>query len=358
LGKTNGGAIPGPLTIGLGLDGASGDIVRPLLSNQLSPGHTLSISSSGLLDVSGNFSYVTSVGSLTGSGNIQLGNNGLDCGFDNTSTTYGGVINGIAGGYILKYGTGAFTLTGSSVFPGIVQCEAGQIYLNGSMPSAIASFATGGLFGGVGTVGAFSFTHGTLGPGNNGPGILNCGSVGLNTNDTFLATIDGTTVGSGYSQLSVTGTVSLGNARLQLNMPVAGITNSQLTLIKAKRDAHRDGASTGRRGRLPHGNWEIYPGIAGFIRVNPALENMNEAPPRQNRTPSQGREGGAMVRFCFKAWPWPAWRWGRGCRFPDSFAQGGRAAIGNPPSLQSFRARQGRHGGQDGGTRAASRNSD
>ena len=37
-----------------------------------------------LLDVSGPFSYANNVGSLTGSGNVQLGGNGLDCGFAHT----------------------------------------------------------------------------------------------------------------------------------------------------------------------------------------------------------------------------------------------------------------------------------
>jgi hypothetical protein len=249
LSKTNGGAIPGALTIGLGADGTNGDIVRTLLSKQLSPGNTVNISSSGLLDVSGSSSYVTSVGSLTGSGNIQLGNNGLDCGYDNTSTTFNGPINGSSSGYLLKYGAGTLSLTGSSSFPGIVQCEAGQLYMNGSTPSAIASFATGGLLGGNGRVGPFGFTHGTLSPGNGGPGILNSGNVALNNNDTFLAFINGTSAGSGYSQLNVTGTVNLGNANLVLNMPVPGVTNSQLTII------NNDGtdAVTGTFAGLPEG---------------------------------------------------------------------------------------------------------
>jgi len=251
LSKTNGPAIPGPLTIGLGLDGAYGDIVRTVLGGQLSSNNVVNISSSGFLDVSANYSYVTSVGSLTGSGNIQLGNQALDCGYDNTSTTFGGSINGGVGGYVLKFGTGALTLTGSGSFPGIVQCEAGQLYINGAMPSAIVSFVNGGWLGGTGTVGPIGFSQGTLAPGVNGPGILNIGSggVALNTNDIFVARINGTTAGSGYSQLNVTGTVSLGNANLQLVMPVAGVTNSQLILI------NNDGsdAVTGTFAGLPEG---------------------------------------------------------------------------------------------------------
>ena len=259
LSKTNGGAIPGALTIGLGLDGTNGDIVRTLQSQQLSQGNTVTISSSGLLDLSAPFSYETDVGSLTGPGPVQLGANGLDCGYDNSSTTYSGAIYGTASGYLLKYGTGALTLTGSSSFPGIVQVEAGQAYINGSMPSAIASFATGGLLGGTGAVGPFGFTTGTLAPGCNGPGILSSGNLLLNSHDTFLTRITGVWPGT-YSELEVTGTINLGNATLQLAMSDLGISNSVLTLIK------NNGASavTGTFTNLPEGATLAVPSGAKF----------------------------------------------------------------------------------------------
>jgi autotransporter-associated beta strand protein len=77
LSKTNGPAISGLLTIGLGLDGANGDVVYTLQKSQFSTSNTVTISSSGLLDVSAASSYVNNVGSLTGSGGVQLGNNSL-----------------------------------------------------------------------------------------------------------------------------------------------------------------------------------------------------------------------------------------------------------------------------------------
>jgi autotransporter-associated beta strand protein len=251
LSKTNGPAISGPLTIGVGLDGANGDVVQTLLNNQLSSNNAVNISSSGLLDLSGSSSFNTSVGSLIGVGVVQLGGNGLTCGFDNSSSTYGGSINGTAGGSLVKVGGGTWTLAGTGSFPGIMQVQAGKVLVNGSMPSTIASFINGSWLGGDGAVGPIGFNHGVLAPGNNGPGILNVSSGGmtLNANDTFWVAINGTTAGSGYSQLNVTGTVSLGNANLQLNMPVIGITNSQLRII------NNDGsdAVTGTFSALPEG---------------------------------------------------------------------------------------------------------
>ena len=251
LSKTNGLAIPGPLIIGQGLDGANGDVVCTLLNNQLSTSNPVTISSSGLLDVSGGASYNTGVGSLTGSGAVQIGNNSLVAGYDNSSTNYGGTINGTASGSLLKVGGGAWTLNGASSFAGILQIQSGQVFVDGSMPSTIASFINGALLGGSGRIGPIGFNRGTLAPGTNGPGILNVnsGGVTLNTNDTFLVAINGATAGSGYSQLNVTGTVGLGNANLQLTMPIAGATNSQLTII------NNDGADAiaGTFNHLPEG---------------------------------------------------------------------------------------------------------
>jgi autotransporter-associated beta strand protein len=232
LSKTNGPAISGPLIIGQGLDGPNGDVVQALQNNQLSSSNVVNINSSGLLDLSG-FSFNTSVGSMIGSGTVQLAANVLYCGYDNTSATFAGAITGTASGALVKVGSGTWTLTGTSPFAGIMQGQGGKVFVNGSMPSTIASFINGSVLGGSGAVGPLGFSQGILAPGNNGPGILNVssGSATLNANDTFLVAINGTTAGSGYSQLNVTGTVTLGNANLQLSMPIIGVTNSQLTII-------------------------------------------------------------------------------------------------------------------------------
>ncbi|HSY17018.1 MAG TPA: autotransporter-associated beta strand repeat-containing protein [Candidatus Acidoferrales bacterium] len=235
LSKTNGPALIGPLTIGQGLDAANQDVVDTVLNYQLPTNNPTTISSSGLLDVSGATSFNNNVGSLTGTGAVHIGNNNLTDGYDNTSTTYAGAISGnVSGGALVKMGGGAWTLTGASTFAGIMQVQAGSVYVNGSMPSTSASFINGSLLGGNGTVGPIGFNRGILAPGtNSGPGILNVnsGGVNLNSNDTFTVSIAGTTAGSGYSQLNVTGSVGLNNAALQLNMPVVGVSNAVYTII-------------------------------------------------------------------------------------------------------------------------------
>ena len=228
LSKTNGQAIPGALTIGLGLDGANGDIVRALLGNQLSLSNRVTISSSGLLDIT--LASITRAGSVAGSGSVQMGTSMLMFGYDNTSNTFSGSISGTAD--LTKVGTGTWTYTGTGSYGGNFGINSGQVFVDGSLASAAIFFYSGTTFGGGGSVGPIDSGNGLLSIGDNGPGILNSGSLTLASGDTFLAYISGTNAGTGYSQMSFSGgTISLGNAHLQLNMSVVGATNAHYTLI-------------------------------------------------------------------------------------------------------------------------------
>ena len=61
--------------------------------------------------------------------------------------------------------------------------------------------------------------------------ILNTGSVALNAGGTLALDILGSTAGTNYDQLNVTGTVSLGGAALALNIPSPPAIGSTFTLI-------------------------------------------------------------------------------------------------------------------------------
>jgi hypothetical protein len=89
--------------------------------------------------------------------------------------------------------------------------------------------------GSGGTVGATTLTNGaTISPGAS-PGILTvAGNFTMNSGTNFLGEINGTTVGTGYDQLGVNGTVSLGNATLSLSgtyLTTPLVTNDLFTLI-------------------------------------------------------------------------------------------------------------------------------
>jgi autotransporter-associated beta strand protein len=228
LSKTNAVAIPGPVTIGAGQDGANGDIVRTLQGDQLAHSNVVNISSSGLFDVT--LGTITRVGSIAGSGSVAMGSSQLMMGYDNSSTSFGGSISGF--GDLTKLGTGTFTYTGSGTYSGNFTISGGQMFVNGSLASAAMFFYTGTTLGGSGSVGPITSGYGLLTPGNNNPGLLNSGSLSLGSGDTLLVYINGTNAGSGYSQLSLAGgTIGLGNAHLQLNMSVLGAISNQFTLI-------------------------------------------------------------------------------------------------------------------------------
>jgi autotransporter-associated beta strand protein len=228
LGKTNALAIPGSITIGEGLDGPNGDVLRTLQPNQLTTNTVVTISSSGLFDVS--LGSITRVGSIAGTGSLQLNASQFVLGQDNSSSSLGGSISGF--GDFTKAGTGTFTYTGSGSYSGNFDLTGGQLFVNGSLAFANIFSYAGTTLGGSGSVGPITSFSGLVTPGNYNPGILNSGRLTLSSSDTLLVYIAGTNAGSGYGQLNTTAaTISLGNANLQLNMSVLGATNTQYTLI-------------------------------------------------------------------------------------------------------------------------------
>ncbi|HEY7061382.1 MAG TPA: autotransporter-associated beta strand repeat-containing protein [Chloroflexota bacterium] len=206
LGKTSGiNAIVGPLVAGPATSPSSGGTVRLLASNQIADTVPVTINSAGVLDMG---SLVDAIGSLSGSGQVILGAGLLELGHDNSSTVYSGLISG-AGGRLDKRGTGTLTLTGNNTYTGQTFLAAGTLLVNGAQPSSPITLA-GGTLSGTGTVGPITAqTGGTVSPGAS-PGILNTGSLAFNAATIFVAELNGTTPGTGYDQLNVTGTVTLG----------------------------------------------------------------------------------------------------------------------------------------------------
>jgi hypothetical protein len=141
-----------------------------------------------------------SAGSIAGAGDYSLGGNQLTVGGNDDSTTISGVIadggtSGGTGASLVKAGTGTLLLDGTNTYTGGTTVSAGTL-------------------GGTGSVGAVNVGNGgTVAPGE-GAGIFHTGNVGFTTGASFAIELGGTTVGTQYDQLQVTGTVNLGGATL------------------------------------------------------------------------------------------------------------------------------------------------
>jgi fibronectin-binding autotransporter adhesin len=167
----------------------------------------------------------TTVGSLTGSGNVNVNAATFTVGGDNTSTTYSGTFGG-GGNTLVKVGTGTLTLTGNSA--GVVvasNVNAGTLLVNGQHIASTTIVASGATFGGSGTVGPVIVNAGgTLAPGNS-PGLLTTASLFLA--GTLLQEIQGPARGAQYDAVDANGGVNITGSTLTLSgayVPVAGNT--------------------------------------------------------------------------------------------------------------------------------------
>ena len=121
-----------------------------------------------------------------------------------------------------------------------------------SLPATVSvtgsiGLSNGGQLTGSGTVsGAVTVVDGTLAPGTNGPAILPVGSATLTAASTLAIDLNGTTAGTGYDQLSATGSVGLGGAILSLSASFTPAVSSNFNIVHA-------GALTGTFSGLPEG---------------------------------------------------------------------------------------------------------
>ena len=162
----------------------------------------------GILDLNGNSD---TVGALSGAGDITLGAGTLKIG-DTANTTFSGVISD--GGGFAKAGAGTLTLSGANTYTGATTINGGTLSVTGSLANTAVTVNAGATLKGTGAItGSVTSTGGTVAPGLS-PGQLSTGSVSFDSNTTFSIELNGTVAATGYDQLVVSGTVSLGDATL------------------------------------------------------------------------------------------------------------------------------------------------
>ena len=209
------GSVPHDLFVGDGVGGSFRDVVQIIGRAQIASASDVFITNSGLLDLN---DITEGIATLSGFGRVDLGSAGTGTLVlnGNGSATYSGTIVG-AGGDVLKQGIGTFTLTGNNTYSGLTTVNAGTLIVNGSQPSSPVLVNASGTLGGSGSVGNITnIAGGVVAPGNS-PGILTSSNVLFSgaTSD-FTVDLKGTAPGNGYDQLNVRGTVSLGNATLNV----------------------------------------------------------------------------------------------------------------------------------------------
>ena len=127
--------------------------------------------------------------------------------------------DGIGTHGIIKQGAGVALFAGPSPYTGATQVVAGTLLVTNTLASS-ATTVNGGTLGGTGRVATLAVTAGKVAPGLS-PGRLVSGSVTFAPNTVFAAELNGETPGTGYDQLDVRGTVTLGGATLSLAVGLA-----------------------------------------------------------------------------------------------------------------------------------------
>jgi autotransporter-associated beta strand protein len=173
-------------------------------------------------------SYASQNGTGAGptfNGVFELNGNTLT--FSGSGThTVNGTITGSAG--IVKDPSGSCLFLGNNTYTGATTVNGGNLVVQGAQAASSVTVNGGSLLG-TGTTGALTANGGNVSPGafSLPTGILSTGNAALAAASNLVIELSGTTLGTQYDQLNVTGTVSLSNASLQVSVgyvPLVGHT--------------------------------------------------------------------------------------------------------------------------------------
>jgi autotransporter-associated beta strand protein len=185
--------------------------LRLAADDSVPPNSALTVSAGATFDLS---NHVDHIGSLSGAGSVLVTTGGaLATGFDNTSTTFSGVMSGQ--GTLLKDGSGTLTLTGSTTYTGPTTVNGGT--LAGTVSLAGPLVVNSG---------------GTVSPGTASPGILGSQNATFGAGSTFSVRLNGTGAGSGYDELGVSGPADLSSSpTLNVTLGFASAVGDTFTIL-------------------------------------------------------------------------------------------------------------------------------
>lgn len=259
----SGGAILGPLVIGDGVGGANADVVRLEGDEQISVA-AITVNSSGLLNLN---NHTDGLGQITlVGGNISTGPNGLlvlAASLDSSPSAQTATVSGkvqfstsrtftiadgaaaddvvisavIAGNTfttdnVTKAGAGRLVFAGNNTYIGQTIVSAGSLIVNGAQAQSPVRVDASALLGGSGTVGAVTSLGGQLSLGNTGPGKLTiAGNLNLDAASSASFQLNGLAAATGFDQVRVNGTVTLGNSALAASLGFSSAVNDKFIII-------------------------------------------------------------------------------------------------------------------------------
>lgn len=177
----------------------------------------------------GDMSVATTIGSLSGAGDIHLGAATLNEGTLNRSETISGIISGNDGSFG-KLGSGTLTFTGDNTYTGQTQVQQGVLLINGNQQAATGATSVNAqaTLGGNGVLGSSVNVadngHLAAGATLNGIGLLTMGALTLNQNSQvdFQFGQSFTPGGSLNDLINVNGDLNL-NGKLNITQTPGGV---------------------------------------------------------------------------------------------------------------------------------------
>lgn len=162
--------------------------------------------------------------------------------------TLSGLLTGA--GSPLFQGGGTFVLTGTNACTGETSVQNGTLFVHGRSTAGDLNVGPApGALSGTGVVGRLSVqNNGLVNPGAS-PGVLSSSNLFAASASTLFFELNSPTVGTGYDQLNVTGTISLGGGSLLLALGFTPVVGTVFTII----NNDEADAVSGTFGGLPEG---------------------------------------------------------------------------------------------------------
>jgi autotransporter-associated beta strand protein len=182
-------------------------------------------------------SSATEAATLTGGGALALGNVNRTLAVVNGPLPIDAQIDvqiiGVGSASLTKSGPGTALFTNNNSYAGNTLISGGRLYVNGTQPtSPVSVVGTDAVLGGTGIVGLIGVGTGIVAPGIGGPGTLRSGSLIIGIDQVLVVELNGTTVGTGYDQVDVTGSVLIGSAVLTVALNFTPPPGAEFLIVK------------------------------------------------------------------------------------------------------------------------------